>query len=158
MHSSGLKWGLLVLFFDRRVHQLAKVIATRRVRDARLREPYDPCGPPWCIPLGDRRYAYQLQEGMPWTKLALRLGSPEWMLAVVLWTMARANHRLYPALEYRLTADPAGGMGAPESDSPLPYLWWRLNKYFGISPEKSYLFTDDLLLYAIEVHAPVLGP
>lgn len=158
MRESGIRWSLLLSIFDSRVHRMAKAIAKKRIRDAEL----GLCNssstePPRILPFGSRQYAYQTAHGLPWTVLLQRINSPEWMLAVVIREAIRQKVAPCPGLEFAVSGTNASCRDLPDQLTQLTYLWWRLDKYFGINKKNACLFTDDILNHALLIAEPVMG-
>lgn len=157
MRSSGIKWTLLLLSLDVRVHQMAKSIARKRIQDAERLGNFYETEPPRVFPIACRSYAFQTATGMPWSKWIRKLHSPEWMLAVVTWSFVKNRVGPCPALEYSISGSNRNCIDLPDGLTPLNYLWWRLDRYFGINRQNPCLFSDEVLNFAIEMAEPVMA-
>jgi len=163
MHTSKpFRWKQLGLILDPRVRQLVGRIGDKRVRDSQDlayqlydensgRLPGYPSEPPWSFEYGDRRYLLQTRKegGIKWfTNL---FNSAEWMVAVTARQIAkRPSSMHYGFVEYLLTGSNSVNAEVPENIGAADYMWWRLNRYYGINRDDPALFTNELLVFSLD--------
>ena len=76
--------------------------------------------------------------------------SPEWLIAVTARQIAlRPSAFLLGFLEFLLTGSNLANSLAPCRVGAVEFVWWRLNRYLGLSKEHPCLITDELIAYAV---------